>query len=314
MPTAPPSRVTRAAPVLATCVKDFRPDVEGRVLFTARCAHAGHYYALGYVLGGGLNMGWFRSLAAADLAHLDDAEAFARLDAEAAEVPPGAEGLVFAPHLSGRVTPNDPHQRGLWHGLTRSHGRGHLYRSLLEGIAFEYGVYLRATRRLHPQLAAVEVRAVGGGARSTPRTPPGASTSSPRARCRSATPARATRPSSTPMGMCWTPRRLSPARGRHHRLASEWPSPRCSAVARHHVLDEVATPRAGSVLQPVWREPSTTPAVLRAGDAERGGGRREFEPHEVRLCWLRLQATRFPDRAARRQSTAATLTPAVSML
>ncbi len=159
--------VAGSASVLATCVKDFRPDVEQRVLFTARCAHAGHYYALGYVLGGGLNMGWFRSLAAADLAHLEDAEAFARLDAEAAEGPPGADSLVFAPHLSGRVTPNDPHQRGLWHGLTRSHGRGHLYRSLLEGIAFEYGVYLRATRRLHPQLAAVEVRAVGGGARST---------------------------------------------------------------------------------------------------------------------------------------------------
>jgi xylulokinase len=158
--------VAGSASVLATCVRDFAPDVAERVLFTARCAHPDHFYALGYVLGGGLNLGWFRELAAPDLRTLDDGEAFARLDAEAAPVPPGADGVAFAPHLGGRVTPNDAHQRGLWHGLTRSHRRGHLYRALLEGIAFEYGLYLDATRRLHPGLTDVVVRAVGGGARS----------------------------------------------------------------------------------------------------------------------------------------------------
>ena len=158
--------VAGSASVLATCVRDFRPDVAERVLFTARCAHPGHYYALGYVMGGGLNLPWFRSVAAPDLTHLGEAEAFAHLDAEAAALPPGADGVAFAPHLSARVTPNDPHQRGLWHGLRRDHGRAHLYRALLEGIAFEYGVYLRATRRLHPDLASVEIRAVGGGASS----------------------------------------------------------------------------------------------------------------------------------------------------
>ncbi len=163
--------VAGSASVLATCVSDFRPDVEQRVLFTARCAHPGHFYALGYVLGGGLNLGWFRDVAASDLTTREagkqgDAAVFAQLDAEAAELPPGAEGVVFAPHMGGRVTPNDPHQRGLWHGLKRSHRRGHLYRALLEGIAFEYGVYLEATRRLHPDLGEVVIRAVGGGARS----------------------------------------------------------------------------------------------------------------------------------------------------
>ena len=158
--------VAGSASVLATCVTEFRPDVDERVLFTARCAHPGFYYALGYVLGGGLNLGWFREVAARDLHELDDAAVFARLDAEASEVAAGADGVVFAPHMSGRVTPNDPHQRGLWHGLGRNHGRGHLYRALLESIALEYGVYLNATRRLHPDLRDVVVRAVGGGARS----------------------------------------------------------------------------------------------------------------------------------------------------
>lgn len=158
--------VAGSASVLATCVRDFRPDAAERVLFTARCAVPDHFYALGYVLGGGLNLRWFLSVAANDLADLDEAEAFARLDTEAGALPPGADGVAFAPHLSARVTPNDPDQRGLWHGLRRDHGRAHLYRAMLEGIAFEYGVYLRATRRLHPELASLEIRAVGGGARS----------------------------------------------------------------------------------------------------------------------------------------------------
>jgi sugar (pentulose or hexulose) kinase len=81
-------------------------------------------------------------------------------------VPPGADGVAFAPHLGGRVTPNDPHQRGLWHGFGWSHGRGHLYRALLEGVALEYGLYLRGIRRLHPGLGPLVVHAVGGGARS----------------------------------------------------------------------------------------------------------------------------------------------------
>ena len=158
--------VAGSASVLAVCVADFRPDVEERVLLTARTALPGLYYALGYVQGGGLNLGWFRDALARELAELDRDEAFAELDREASEVPPGAAGVAFVPHLGGRVTPSDPHQRGMWHGFGWTHGRGHLYRSLLEGIALEYGLYLRGVRRLHPDLGPLTVRAVGGGARS----------------------------------------------------------------------------------------------------------------------------------------------------
>jgi len=158
--------VAGSASVLAVCVADFRPDVEARVLLTARTALPGLYYALGYVQGGGLNLGWFRDAFAHELAELGSDDAFAALDREAADVPPGAGGVAFVPHLGGRVTPSDPHQRGLWHGFGWVHGRGHLYRALLEGIALEYGLYLRGVRRLHPDLGALIVRAVGGGARS----------------------------------------------------------------------------------------------------------------------------------------------------
>jgi xylulokinase len=158
--------VAGSASVLAVCVAEFRPDARERMLLTARTALPGRYYALGYVQGGGLNLGWFRDAFARDLADLSADEAFAALDAEAALVPPGADGVAFAPHLGGRVTPNDPHQRGLWHGFGWSHGRGHLYRALLEGVALEYGLYLRGIRRLHPGLGPLVIHAVGGGARS----------------------------------------------------------------------------------------------------------------------------------------------------
>lgn len=56
---------------------------------------------------------------------------------EAAAVPAGAGGLVALPYFAGERTPLfDPMARGLILGLTLSHGRGHLYRALLEATAF----------------------------------------------------------------------------------------------------------------------------------------------------------------------------------
>ncbi|CAN5641597.1 xylulokinase [soil metagenome] len=158
--------VAGSASVLATCVAHFHPDVDARMLFTARTALEGVHYALAYVQGGGLNLGWFRDAFARELAPLATAEAFAALDAEAAGVPAGADGVRASPHLGGRVTPHDPHGRGAFTGLGWAHGRGHLYRALLEAVAFEYALYLRATRGLHRDLGDVAVRAVGGGAAS----------------------------------------------------------------------------------------------------------------------------------------------------
>ncbi len=61
----------------------------------------------------------------------------ARLARDAAGVPPGADGLVFLPYLSGERTPLwDESARGAFFGLTVGHGRAHLARAVLEGVAF----------------------------------------------------------------------------------------------------------------------------------------------------------------------------------
>jgi xylulokinase len=61
---------------------------------------------------------------------------FDQLVAEAAAVPPGADGLVLLPYFAGERTPVfDPLARGVIAGLTLRHGRGHLFRAVYEGIA-----------------------------------------------------------------------------------------------------------------------------------------------------------------------------------
>ena len=62
---------------------------------------------------------------------------YAALTAEAATLPPGADGLLMLPYFAGERTPLfDPDARGVLAGLTLHHTRGHLYRAALEATAF----------------------------------------------------------------------------------------------------------------------------------------------------------------------------------
>jgi len=64
-------------------------------------------------------------------------DAFAEMEKEAAGVSPGCEGLLFSPALLGQRNPvDDPFAKGVAVGFSLRHGRAHLYRALLEGLAF----------------------------------------------------------------------------------------------------------------------------------------------------------------------------------
>ena len=79
--------------------------------------------------------------------------------------PPGAEGLRLLPYLQGERTPVwDAGARGAFVGLSLVHGRGHLYRAVLEGVAvsFRHCAEIAAEKGLRLR----EVIAVNGGARS----------------------------------------------------------------------------------------------------------------------------------------------------
>jgi len=87
------------------------------------------------------------------------------LDAKAAAVPPGCEGLVCLDYWQGNRCPlKDPRARGVFWGLTLSHGPGHVFRSIYEATAF-------GTRRILENLeihgfTVTRLFAGGGGARS----------------------------------------------------------------------------------------------------------------------------------------------------
>lgn len=84
---------------------------------------------------------------------------------EAANVPPGAEGLLFLPYLTGERTPYpDPDARGAFVGLTVRHGRSHLVRSVIEGVSFGLRGGLELIRDMGVDVR--QIRASGGGTRS----------------------------------------------------------------------------------------------------------------------------------------------------
>ena len=88
------------------------------------------------------------------------------LDAAAALIPPGADGLLTVPYWNAAQTPYwDPYARGVVLGWSGSHTRTHLYRSLLEGVAFELRLHLDGLEAATGRRVE-RIRAMGGGSRS----------------------------------------------------------------------------------------------------------------------------------------------------
>lgn len=114
----------------------------------------------GYVRAGGLSLRWFRDQV---LGRPGEDALYRELDARAAAIAPGAQGVLFLPYLSGGG-PEIGNAQGTWLGLAAGTDTDVLWRSLLESIAFEYDGFLRAFRSRG--FAIEEVLAVGGGSRS----------------------------------------------------------------------------------------------------------------------------------------------------
>ena len=87
------------------------------------------------------------------------------LTREAAGAPVGCDGLLFLPYLTGERMPHpDPTARGAFVGLTVRHRKGHIVRSVLEGVAFGLRDSLEMIKGLDVPIQ--QVRVSGGGARS----------------------------------------------------------------------------------------------------------------------------------------------------
>jgi xylulokinase len=112
---------------------------------------------MGVTQAAGLSLRWFRDCFGPN--------SYDQLTAEAATVPPGAEGLLWAPYLMGERTPHlDPNARAVLIGLTASHSRAHIIRAILEGVAFSLRDTFTIFREMNVPVNCI--RLGGGGARS----------------------------------------------------------------------------------------------------------------------------------------------------
>lgn len=109
---------------------------------------------------------WFARELASDLRQRAEQEGVpveALLEEEACIAPPGSDGLVIWPRWSPSL--QQPAETGVVLGLREVHTRGHLYRALLEGIAFD----LRHGAELLQRVSGTrlsELRVGGGGSQS----------------------------------------------------------------------------------------------------------------------------------------------------
>jgi xylulokinase len=152
----PLSVVLGTSGVVFAALDAYRPEPEAR-LHTFCHAVPGTWHAMGVMLSAAGSLQWWRNTLGKP--------SYDELLAEAAVVPPGSEGLLFQPYLQGERTPHaDPDARGAFVGLTLRHGRGHLTRAVLEGVAYGLRDSLELLRAVGVE---AEVgRVSGGGARS----------------------------------------------------------------------------------------------------------------------------------------------------
>ncbi len=92
--------------------------------------------------------------------------AFDAYEAEARELPPGACGLMLVPYWNNVMNPYwDPAAHGIVVGWNGGHRRHHLYRAILEGIAFEHRLAIEGIAASSGEPIAEHV-ILGGGSRS----------------------------------------------------------------------------------------------------------------------------------------------------
>lgn len=139
--------------------------MEYRTLFAAV---PGAYTLETFMGGGTFNLNWFvEKFSGVDTRALGlDLTPEQVLETAAAKLPPGSDGLLALPYWAGALTPYwDHNARGVLLGLTGAHGKSHVYRALLEGIAFEQRLLTSGAEDALGE-PVTDMVALGGGSRS----------------------------------------------------------------------------------------------------------------------------------------------------
>ncbi len=136
--------------------------------FTFALFRKGLYMPTGTMQTGGGSLKWFRDVLAdaeSETARNTSTDVYDILNRMAAEAPPGSEGLLFLPYLMGERSPRwNPRARGCYVGLSMIHGKNHLVRAIMEGVAYNMKIVADTFEGLGLDFSTI--RAIGGGAKS----------------------------------------------------------------------------------------------------------------------------------------------------
>ena len=142
-----------------------RPAMDPRGRLHTFChAIPNRWHVMGVTQAAGLSLRWFRDHFGA--AANQNGDPYEALTCEAALVPSGSDGVMWAPYLMGERTPHlDPEARAALVGVAANHGRAHVIRAILEGVAFSLKDSFSIFKEMNVPVK--EIRLGGGGARSS---------------------------------------------------------------------------------------------------------------------------------------------------
>lgn len=142
-------------------------DSLGRV-HTCCAAVPNSWHVMGVTQGAGLSLKWFRDNfcdAEKQTALLMGKDEYFLMDQEAANVPVGANRLLYLPYLMGERTPHlDPNARGVFFGLSAMHSKRDMLRAVMEGVTYSLRDCVEVFRSM--QIAVDDMMACGGGGSS----------------------------------------------------------------------------------------------------------------------------------------------------
>jgi sugar (pentulose or hexulose) kinase len=128
------------------------------------CSDTGYYYECS-LRAGTFAIDWFIK----NILRIDPAKEsgiYQKMEQEAVSIPPGSDNLLHLPYLCGVMNPYwDSDARAAFIGLSPVHTRAHMYRALLEGIAFELLFTIRLVEKSINKTVQ-ELAAIGGGTSS----------------------------------------------------------------------------------------------------------------------------------------------------
>lgn len=142
-------------------------DPKGRV-HTFCCAVPNCWHVMGVTQGAGLSLKWFRDnfcTSEKETAKLMGVDEYYLMDKEAEKIPVGADRLLYLPYLMGERTPHlDPNARGMFFGLSAIHGKSHMLRAVLEGVAYSLRDCVEVFKEMNINVN--DMMACGGGGTS----------------------------------------------------------------------------------------------------------------------------------------------------